>query len=588
MSENLNLNINIETKGTEVIGIIRKEIQAANGELLKAQTLYGDYSAEAIKAANKVAELRDKIQEARETTELFDPGKKFQALSGSLSAVAGGFGAIQGSMALFGVESENVQKALLKVNAAMALSQGLSTIRDSAKDFARLGAIIKTNTLFQQANNVVTGIATGLMNALGISVNTTSVAFNRLKIAIAATGIGLLVAGISIAVTAFENFTSAADKAEEAQKKLNKQIQDGAKVQLDGEVAFLERQQKLDIAKAKSRGASEEEIFQIEQGYRKQKIEAQQRYVNEIAKIDAKAAADTENAIKNAAVDAEVARLAEQKRVEDKKVQEAIERIEREIQIDYDGEIKKYEILKALREKLGRQQVIDSKKIRELDNAQKEEDEKKAEERANELSQGYWGKRAEIQIERWANEAQRDKDFKEAQLQAEYALQDAKFEAVSAGLNLLATLAGKNETLANALFIVDRAMAIAQVVVNTQREIAMNNANPTWSLMPDGGKIIKTAANTAAKIRAGVSIATIAATSIAKFKNGSGDATAGIPSVGTAAPMTPQLPMAQTTNLSQQTINDIGNQAVRAYVIESDVTSNQQRIAAIRQRARFS
>jgi hypothetical protein len=46
--------------------------------------------------------------------------------------------------------------------------------------------------------------------------------------------------------------------------------------------------------------------------------------------------------------------------------------------------------------------------------------------------------------------------------------------------------------------------------------------------------------------------------------------------------------MAQTTNISQQSINDIGNQAVRAYVIESDVTSNQQRMAAIRQRARFS
>jgi hypothetical protein len=61
-----------------------------------------------------------------------------------------------------------------------------------------------------------------------------------------------------------------------------------------------------------------------------------------------------------------------------------------------------------------------------------------------------------------------------------------------------------------------------------------------------------------------------------------------MPSVSTQAPMMPQLPRAQTTNISQQSINDIGNQAVRAYVVESDVTSNQQRMAAIRQRARFS
>jgi hypothetical protein len=67
-----------------------------------------------------------------------------------------------------------------------------------------------------------------------------------------------------------------------------------------------------------------------------------------------------------------------------------------------------------------------------------------------------------------------------------------------------------------------------------------------------------------------------------------GGSSASVPSMSSAAPIPPQLPQAQTTNISQQSINDIGNKAVRAYVVESDVTSNQQRIAAIRQRARFS
>jgi hypothetical protein len=181
-----------------------------------------------------------------------------------------------------------------------------------------------------------------------------------------------------------------------------------------------------------------------------------------------------------------------------------------------------------------------------------------------------------------------DKEFKEAQLRAENELQDAKFAAVSAGFNLLATLAGKNERLANVLFIADRALAIAQVVINTQKEIAANNANPTWSLLPDGGAVIKKAANTAARIRAGVSIATIAATSIAKFKSGGGGGVQDGGGASAQAPMLPQLPQAQTTNISRQSINDLGNQAVRAYVIETDVTGNQQRMAAIRQRARFS
>ena len=51
MAQNLDLNININTKGSEVIGVIRKELSEANGELLKAQTLYGNYSKEAITAA---------------------------------------------------------------------------------------------------------------------------------------------------------------------------------------------------------------------------------------------------------------------------------------------------------------------------------------------------------------------------------------------------------------------------------------------------------------------------------------------------------------------------------------------------------
>jgi hypothetical protein len=67
-----------------------------------------------------------------------------------------------------------------------------------------------------------------------------------------------------------------------------------------------------------------------------------------------------------------------------------------------------------------------------------------------------------------------------------------------------------------------------------------------------------------------------------------GGSVGSIPSVSSSAPMMPQLPTAQVTQLNQQSINDIGNQAVRAYVIESDVTSSQQRMAAIRQRARFS
>ena len=580
MAENLDLNINIQTKGSEVLGIIKKELREANGELLKAQTLYGDYSEEAVKAAKKVAELRDRIGDARTMTESFNPDAKFKALTASLSGVAGGFGAIQGAMALFGVESDNVAKTLLKVQSAMAISQGLNTFGDAIDSFKNLGNQIKLTTFYQQANNTVNVIATSIMRALGISVNTTSVAFNRLKIAIAATGIGLLVAGIALAVTAFENFTGAAEKAEEAQKKLNKQIQDGAKVQLEGEIASLDRQEKLEIAKAKLKGATEEEIFKIEQSYRKLKIEAQQRYVNEISNIDAKAADDTRKAIDNAANDAEVARLTEQKRIQDNKIQNAIETIEFQTQKEYDGEIKKYEILKALREKLGKQEVIDYKELAELRNQQKEDDEKKIDDRVTNIMQNGLATRTEKTLNWMANYEATDKKNKEDLLNAQKQFENAKLDIVFAGLQLIGQLAGQGTAVAKAAALAEIAIGTGVGFINGL-DIAQKSAKGTGPAAAFAFPIFY-----ATQIAAVLGAASRAKSVLSAGSSMSSSVSA--PSISSTAPMMPQMPTAQVTQLNQQSINDLGNQAVRAYVVESDVTSNQQRMASIKQRARFS
>jgi hypothetical protein len=184
------------------------------------------------------------------------------------------------------------------------------------------------------------------------------------------------------------------------------------------------------------------------------------------------------------------------------------------------------------------------------------------------------------------NEAARN-----AELQADIALQNAKFDAAQAGLNLLASLAGQNEKIANAIFVIDKALAIGKIIVDTQREIAGYYASN--AALGPVGMAIATKQALVAKIRAGIGIASIAGASISKFKNGgsaggsSGGSQSGAsaPSVSAQAPMAP--PQPQTTTLSTQSINALGNQATRAYVIESDVTSSQQRIAAIQQRARF-
>ena len=208
--EKIGIKLEVDgSEGTKAVGNIRKEIKQATVDLQAAQAQFGEYSAEAITAAKRVAELRDRVSEAAETARLFDPGQKFAAFSGALNAVAGGFSAVQGALGLVGVESEEVQKQLLKVQSALALSQGLSTITDSAKDFQRLGAVIKQTETFQRGLAVANVITSTALKAVGVSAVATSTGFKVLRGAIVATGIGALAVGLILLVQNFDKVRDA-------------------------------------------------------------------------------------------------------------------------------------------------------------------------------------------------------------------------------------------------------------------------------------------------------------------------------------------------------------------------------------------
>lgn len=55
---------------------------------------------------------------------------KFEGLQKMATGVASGFAAVQGAAALLGKENENLQEALLKVQAAMAIAQGIGGLKD--------------------------------------------------------------------------------------------------------------------------------------------------------------------------------------------------------------------------------------------------------------------------------------------------------------------------------------------------------------------------------------------------------------------------------------------------------------------------
>lgn len=119
----------------------KQELREAQVDLMQMQRQFGEVSPEALTAARNVAMLRDNIQDAREVADLFNPQARFQAFGNVLRTVAGGFSALTGAAALFGDQSEELQKTLLKVQSALAISEGLNTIFDAAPQFIRLKAI---------------------------------------------------------------------------------------------------------------------------------------------------------------------------------------------------------------------------------------------------------------------------------------------------------------------------------------------------------------------------------------------------------------------------------------------------------------
>lgn len=183
--EQVGVNVQVDVAGTPSLKSLKQEIKDAQNQALAFSQQFGALSPQAQAATRRVAELRDEMQDLNERISLADPGKKFQSFGNAIAGIASGFTAAQGALAAFGAESDDLNKTLVKLQGAMALSQGLSGIADSWKDFQRLGSVVKTQ--------VVT-------------------AFTTLRGAIIATGIGALAVAIGLLVTHFEEVEQAIQK----------------------------------------------------------------------------------------------------------------------------------------------------------------------------------------------------------------------------------------------------------------------------------------------------------------------------------------------------------------------------------------
>jgi hypothetical protein len=257
MAEDNKVIIDVDVKPLKLQ--LRESVEA----LQAARQKFGEFSQEAVAAAQKVAAIKDEIEATNEQAQLFDPGKRFQALTTAASTAAGGIAAVQGAMALFGGESENVAKTLQKVQGAMALSQGLSQLKDIGKVGEQLKISFK-------------GLTAGV---------------DGFKKALISTGIGALVVAVGLLVAYWDDIKGLVSGVSSEQEELNAKSKENLKSQ----------EEKLDAIDGQSnqlklQGKSEKDILNLKVKQSEEAIKAAKiNLANAKATKDAQVAAANRN-----------------------------------------------------------------------------------------------------------------------------------------------------------------------------------------------------------------------------------------------------------------------------------------------------
>jgi len=530
----------------------------------------GATSEQAVKAAKRAAELKDAIGDAKALTDAFNPDAKFKALTSTLGGVAGGFAAVQGAVGLLGSESQNVEKAILKVQSAMAISQGIQSVGESIDSFKQLGATIKDTAIFQKALAAATAIQTFVMNGA-------TLAAKAFRGALVATGIGALVVGIGLLIENFDKLKSiifgGASNAEILNKKLKETIS------LNDElVSQNERSLKL----LEAQGANEEKIFATRQQNLNREINlilGKMDAIDEVYKAELKAGdmtnerkkelEDQYNDFKKQALEKRTEFEINQNAKVVKDVNSALdEQIKREDEIQASKD-KKEKIAKEKREKAAQKAKEDREKelaetndfIYKISQAEIEQrilEKEQSDERVIEIENEF----AKIE-QREIVSGELNKELADKEIERQKAVSDAKIDLAKNTLNLVAEIAGEGSDIAKGVAV---AQATISGIEGVQNSFTTASKSPITTLFP-----------AYPFIQAGLAGA-FSALQIKKIistpKSGGGGSTGG--SVG-SAPAPPQFNIVgqSGTNQLAQTIAGKQNQPIEAFVVSSAVTNSQ-------------
>jgi hypothetical protein len=153
-----------------------------------------------------------------------------------------------------------------------------------------------------------------------------------------------------------------------------------------------------------------------------------------------------------------------------------------------------------------------------------------------------------------------------------------EMEAKREMANNIGSILGSISELVGKQTTAGKALAVAETTIST------------YAAAQQAYKSQMTIADPSAPIRAAIAAGAAIASGLVRVKGILSVKVPGAvsaPSISSSAPIGPSAPSNAVTTLDRDSINAFGNQAIKAYVVETDMTNNQQKVERINRAARF-
>jgi len=234
---------------------------------------FQDFANDVIRSAGQI---QDAVGDMRAEVKYFaSDTRRLDAVLGGIQGVAGAFSAVEGATAMLGIESKDLQKTMVQLQGAIALVNGLQAIQNALQ--AESAFMVGIQTAAVRIQTYVMGQATVAARAYATALVATGAGAILVAIGLIAAAMGSVKKETKEATEEVNNFTKAYEKQAETAKKsaeIGNQISD----------ELLKKQ----LDRAKLRGASEAELYQIEIEFYKSRKANLESYLTTVDQHSAK------------------------------------------------------------------------------------------------------------------------------------------------------------------------------------------------------------------------------------------------------------------------------------------------------------